>query len=401
MKKDLTVRYGLHMLCYWASLGGLVNFATTFLLEKGFSPAQIGILLAAGNFGSFVTQPVMAARADRVGKQVLPAMLMGSFGVIIACLAAIALFDLPMPLLGGLFLVAYLLFDAVFPLNNSVCVSYNQSGWTLNYGLGRAVGSLSCSLSSLCMGRLIRRFGGDCMIWGVAAMLTLGVMVISGYPKLDRETRSVQQSPTGQGCSIAAFFLRYRWYCCSMVGILLMAAVYMMIDNYYIKILERLGGDSSHVGVALAIATASATPVFVFFDQIRKRISDFWILKIAGLSFLAKATLLLFAPNIPSVYAIQLLQTTSYAFYSSVQLYYAARKVTPADMVKGQAYPTAAYALGAGLGSMLGGWLMQHCGVTALLLAAVAIAAAATAILFATVNKRDKWMEGSAACEDH
>lgn len=400
MKKDLTVRYALHMLCYWASLGGLVNFATTFLLEKGFSPAQIGVLLAAGNFGSFLTQPVMAARADRVGKQVLPAMLMGSFGIIIACLVAIALLDLPGVLLGGLFLVAYLLFDAVFPLNNSVCVSYNQSGWTLNYGLGRAVGSLSCSLSSLCMGQLIRRFGGDCMLWGVAAMLGLGVVVIAGYPKLEAETRTVQTA-SDQSCSIGAFFLRYRWYCCSMVGILLMAAVYMMIDNYYIKILERLGGDSSHVGVALAIATASATPVFVFFDQIRKRLSDFWILKIAGLSFLVKAALLLFAPNIPTVYAIQLLQTTSYAFYSSVQLYYAAQKVAPADMVKGQAYPTAAYALGAGLGSMLGGWLVQHYGVTALLLAAVILAAAASGILFATVNKRDKWMEGSAACENH
>jgi PPP family 3-phenylpropionic acid transporter len=152
----------------------------------------------------------------------------------------------------------------------------------------------------------------------------------------------------------------------------------------------RLGGDSGSVGVALFIATAIEMPVIPFFDTVRKHIRDNLLLKLAGLSFLLKAVLFLIAPSVTSIYAIQLLQATSYSFLSPTQLYYANNKVSQADMVKGQAFITASYTLGCAMGNFIGGQLLQFFSLTVMLFSGVAMAAAGTVILFLSVGKKDR-----------
>jgi len=56
-------------------------------------------------------------------------------------------------------------------------------------------------------------------------------------------------------------------------------------------------------------------------------------------------------------------------------------------MVKGQAFITAAYSLGCAIGNFAGGQLLDAFNVNTLLIAGIMMAAAGTAILFATVDK--------------
>ena len=166
-----------------------------------------------------------------------------------------------------------------------------------------------------------------------------------------------------------------------------------MTENYLIEIVRPLGGDSGSVGVALFIATAIEMVVVVNFDTVRKYISDNMLLKIGGVSFLIKAVLFLMAPNVLSIYLIQLLQATSYSFVSPTQMYYANNKVHMADMVKGQAFITASYPLGCAIGNFTGGQILHIANVRVMLMAGVMMAAVGTFVLFATVNKKDHWLE--------
>ena len=61
-----------------------------------------------------------------------------------------------------------------------------------------------------------------------------------------------------------------------------------------------------------------------------------------------------------------------------------------ADMVKGQAFITAAYSLGCACGNFTGGQLIEFAGVDAMLIAGIVIAALGTAVFFLTVGKKDK-----------
>jgi len=172
--------------------------------------------------------------------------------------------------------------------------------------------------------------------------------------------------------------------------VLLLAMFHAMTENYMIEVVTPLGGDSGSVGIALFVATFVETFVIVFFEKVRARISDNWLLKFAGLSFLLKSVLFLLASNVTAIYWISLLQATSYTFLAPTQMYYANAKIGPADMVKGQAFITASYTLGCAIGNFAGGQLLQWFDVKMMLVAGIVMAAAGTAVLFMTVDKNDR-----------
>lgn len=388
MKKNLTLRYTVQQCAYWAAAAGVVSFATAFLLEQGFAASHIGILLAAGNLLSCAAQPVLASIADRIGGNIVKWFIAGLTALSMACFGVIQLLPLPAGLYGLVYLLGVFTFDAMNPLLNAVSVSYNRIGYRINYGVGRGIGSFAYAVSALVIGKVMVAYGAAWMIWISIGLLVANVATTLGYPSLTES--GVQRQAHSDCCSVPVFFRRYKWYCVSLLGVMLLAMFHAMTENYLIEVVSPLGGDSGTVGVALFVATAIEMVVIVNFDWLRTKISDSWLLKFAGLSFLLKSVLFLMARNVMAIYGIQLLQATSYSFLSPTQLYYADAKVSPADMVKGQAFITAAYTLGCAIGNFTGGQLLSAFNVRILLWAGVAMAAAGTAVFFLTVDKKDK-----------
>lgn len=387
MKKSLTFRYTLHQMTYWAIAAGVVSFATAFLLQKGFAASMVGTLLAAGNLLSCLFQPLLADRADRIGGNVLKWLTVGLTVLSGLCFTAVQLLPLPNVIFGLLYLLGVFFFDAMNPLMNALNVSYTSGGYTINYGFSRGLGSLAYAFSALVIGKIMARFGADWMIWISLALMAANTAMALTYPSVtEGVSREKRQNDC---CSIPVFFRRYKWYCVSLAGVMLLGMFHAMTENYLIEIVTPLGGDSGSVGVALFIATAIEAVVLVYFDRLRSKVSDNWLLKYAGLSFLLKAVLFLFAKNVTTIYFVQLLQATSYTFLSPTQMYYANNKINPADMVKGQAFITASYTLGCAAGNFAGGQLLSALGLQAMLIAGIVMAAAGTAVFFLTVDKND------------
>ena len=387
-KTRLTIRYALHQLAYWAAAAGVMSFATTFLLQRGFPATQVGTIMAIGTILSCLTQPVLAERADRSPRILFP-LIVGLTVFSGVCFACVLLPRLPRALFALLYLLGVWVFDAMMPLMNSVCVRFMALGCPINYGVARAAGALSFAVAALGIGYLMERTGANSMVLLSLMLLGLCAVITLGYPRGDETAAQVQT--TVRSCSVTEFFRRYRWYCASLLGILLLGMFHAMTENYLIAIFERLGGGSSNVGVALFIPTVVEAVVMVYFSHIRRKISDNWLLRWAGVTFLVKSFVFLFAPNIGVIYAAQVLQATSYGFLSPTQMYYADAKVHRSDMVKGQAFITAAYSLGCAMGNFMGGVLVQHCGVVTMLTAGVGMAAAGTVVLFVTVGKKDAY----------
>ena len=272
-------------------------------------------------------------------------------------------------------------------LMNALNVSYMTNGYTINYGLSRGLGSLAYAFAALGIGKVMAKFGADWMIWISLGLLAINAVMSLIYPSL--VTTVKEEKKENDCCSVPVFFLRYKWYCISLLGVLLLGMFHAMTENYLIEIVTPLGGDSGTVGVALFIATAIEAVVLVYLDKIRSRISDNWLLKLAGLSFVLKAVLFLVAGNVMTIYIIQLLQATSYTFLSPIQMYYANNKIRAADMVKGQAFSTAAYTLGCAAGNFAGGQLLTAFDLRTMLLAGIAMAASGTLVFFLTVEKND------------
>lgn len=389
MKKNLTFRYALQQMVHCATYAGAMTFASAYLMAKGFTAAHVGVLLAAGNLLSCAAQPLLAARVDRVGSQVVPRYIAGM--CLVSLLSFMSLLFLP----GGqvpfalMYLVGIFAYDAMTPLTNALCVAWRKAGFEMNYGFGRGMGSFAYSLLALVIGQVIAQWGEDWMVIIVMILMGLDMGVTLSFPKIEKDVKAAAENLC---CSLGVFFRRYKWYCLSLVGVMLLASFHIMVENYLIKVMERLGGDSGHVGVAMFMATAVATVTMVFFDRIRGRAGNSRLLKLAGLFYTLKAVLFLIATSVEMICAAQLLQAVTYAFLSPTQMYYANQRIAPQDMVKGQAFITAAYTLGCALGNFTGGQLVEAWGVQVMLMAGIGIALAGTAILFFTVDHKDQFM---------
>ena len=386
MKKSLTFRYSLHQMAYWAAVAGVVSFASAYLLAKGFTAGQVGVLLAAGNLLSCGAQPLLAARADRCGGVTVFRMTLGLTLVAMVCFALPELLTLPRWAFGLLYLLGVFATDAMIPLMNAISVACNAAGRSVNYGFGRGMGSLAFSAAALAVGGAMSRLGAGWMIWISVALLGINALIVAGYPPVEGLPAERRQTAS---CSLGVFVRRYRWYCVSLAGVTLLAMFHAMTENYLIEVVRPLGGDSGSVGVALFIATWVELPVLLWFDGLHRRLGDVRLLKTAAVCFVAKAVALLLAPSVPAIYAIELLQATTYAFLSPTQLYYANARVGREDMVKGQAFITAAYTLGCAAGNFAGGQLLQFFSVKTMLASGVGMAVTGAVILFATVERRD------------
>ena len=392
--RSFTAQYAVHQSFYWMAYCGLFSFAAAYLLGRGFDTAQVGIILALANLLSCLLQPLAASFADRSDRLSLP-QIIGAF-TLLSALALLALHFAALPpfLFAALYLAAGLLLDATQPLINALSVYYSSRGDRLDFGIGRGLGSMAFAVSSIGIGAAMKRFGGESMVLISLFLLGCCLAVTLLYPRRDApkpERSSASQAAQGQVCTLAEFFRRYKLYCVSLLAVLFLAAFHSMTENYFITLMESLGGDSRHVGVALAVATIVEVPVFVFFTPIRRKVSTAKLLRISALTFLVKAVVLLMARNIFAVYAAELLQATSYGLLIPAGVLYAQQSTAPQDMVKGQALFTAAYALGCSCGNFLGGQLITFGGIRLLLQAGCGLAAVGTAILFASIRGHKKF----------
>lgn len=389
--KNLSVRYGVTHCTYWSAYACASFYAATYLLNRGLPSGVVGILLALAGLLSCLSQPVLASFVDRARKFILTRVLILMSAVCCSCFVLLLAFELPLAVSALLYMVGLWSSDAMIPLLNALSIACNAAGYPVNYGAARGCGSAAAALSSLVMGHLIARLGTAWMLLYIITMRLCCILALAGFPKLRKAdpVRSENQSST----SIPAFFSRYRRYCASLLGIAFLGMFHSMIENYMIAIMEALGGNSSHVGTALFISSSVGAPVMFFFSRVRARIRDNHIMKIAAVSFVVKALGFYLARNIGTIYLLQLLQISTYAFLHPTQVYYAKAKVSATDMVKGQAFITAAYALGCSGGNFAGGQLLAF-GADAILTAGVLMAGMGALILFATVNRYDAAASG-------
>ena len=395
----MTARYGAIQGCYWSVYSCVFSFAAAFLMAKGYSATNAGVLLALSCLLSCVLQPVFASVADRSRRITVLGLMSGTLGVSFLCLVSLLVIPMPRVVYAGVYLLGALLLDMSIPLLNALSVWYTDRGMPINFGVGRSVGSLAFAAASLLLGFVMDGGGPNAMLaTGAGIYLALIVLVLT-FPRLkktaapertDTEPLAPLSETDETPCTVFGFFKRYPWFSVSLFGVMLMSAFHAMTENYLIAVLERVGGDSADLGVALAVATVAETPVFLFFTKFKNRAKTGTWLIIAAAAFVAKSVLLLVLRSVTGVIVNQLWQAVTYGLYIPVSVAYASERIKSVDMVKGQAMLTAFYALGCSIGSFTGGRLIDGYGVPAMLWSGVAFALGSFAVFLLSANKKER-----------
>ena len=387
--RNLTARYSATHFTHWASCTGAVTLATAYLFSRGMSTGTAGILLAVGCLLSCVTQPVLAAIADRSDHSLLRKMLLGMGALCLLCYVIQIVPTLPLGIASVFYIIAIWVADAMAPILNAMSVAYQQSGYSINFGVARGIGTLAHAVCSLAIGNILARFGAAWMFAFAIFFRVIHMIDLLRYPALQK-TASVRKVKVEESCSLGQFFLRYPWYCVSQLAVVLMAMYLSMTENYMITIMESLGGNSSHVGTALFISSTIGAPMIMCYSFLRNRWKDSFLLKMAAVGYLLRAVLVWQAQSIGQMYCIQLLHIVTFALLAPAQVEHAKTRVRLSDMVKGQAITTAAYAMGCAAGSFIGGQLLRL-SVEALLRGGVVMALLGLVIILISAHKTDRY----------
>ena len=389
-KPSLTPLYCLHQAAYFFAMAGISAFAVTYLMNRGFGSAQIGIMLATTNILSCILQPTIGSYVDKTSvaalRKIIPCFLLAA----LASLASIELLQLPQLATGVLYVCGYLTFSITLALFTPLCAHYSRSGYPIDYGAATGTGSLSFSFASLGFGYIIARLGTSAMMWVVMLCIVLQLLLVLRYPKvLPAQTAAHAKAPQQSSLSILAFSRRYRLFMVTMLGVMCLTACHAMAENFLIQIFGRMGGGSEHVGIALFLACITAAPFMLFFERIQGRIGVIILLRLTGVFYVIKALLLVWAPTITSVYLIELLQTVTYAFLQPSLYYLVLARIEHADMAKGQTLASALFSLGMAMGNSLGGIASEHLGLSPMLFIAACIACVGTLLINLTISRSD------------
>ena len=173
--KYWTARYAVINATYFMGFCGVHAYASIFMLERGFTNSQIGILLALANVLSVVIQPVLAGLIDKPGKLTNRRAASFCTALIIVLSLALAFVRQEKIAIFLIFTLIYMIQMAYQPIIIAMNFEYAERGCPINFGLARGLGSVGFAAYSPILGNLLEQRDVSVIHIGDALVLTVGL----------------------------------------------------------------------------------------------------------------------------------------------------------------------------------------------------------------------------------
>ena len=372
-----TPRYALIQGLYWAIYCLMVSFASAFLLDKGFTNGQIGLVLGLSYLFSSFLQPVIGSLFSRPGLRLNHA---------IACtyipVALIALAVLLLPLgrvpLAVLMVAIFTVQSMMQPSINALHQNLETEDDRVNFGLARGVGSVAFALSSFVMGRLLTRFAPSIL---PAFYLAAVVALVAVLLVVRTNTAVGRATVDSRGTSYADILREHPHLALFMGGIACMFLTYSFIDAFLLQIIVSIGGSSANLGTAITLSAMTELPAMILFARFSRKGLGLRLFLVSIWFWMLKDVLTLLAPSPQVLYVVQLLNFASVAVYVPGMMVYMRHILPEGQLLRGVTLAGTATTLGALAATLLGGWLMDAIGVRGALAVVQGFAACGTVLL--------------------
>ncbi|MGM9662850.1 MAG: MFS transporter [Oscillospiraceae bacterium] len=351
---------GVHSF-YWAGYATVWAYIAVLLSHYGFSSTETGLITSLATLFSVALQPVLASFTDRSRRLGPRAMAAALLGLVLALTAA--LLALPArrnAATAVLFILLGLFLACVPPFFNALAIHLMRRGAPVDYGFGRGLGSLCYALMAAGMGVLVERCSPRLTL-PVSFVLMGGSLLVLLLCRLT-DSADTEAEPAREGAVSAAVLLRRRPILLPiMLGCLLFVASRCVYTTYLNTIVERAGAAESVMGVVLAISAAVELPAMSLFVRFRRRFSCETLLCVCAATAAVRLLLYLFFPSVGMLYVNAPLQFFGHGLYPTATVYLVSELVDGANQSKGQGLIYAAgYGLGAAIGSLADGWLLDR-----------------------------------------
>jgi len=397
MNKLLNFEYSCIHGTYWMVYSIVSSFASVFLLARGYSNTEIGMILAVSNVVAVILQPLTADLADRSKK--FSVIGISQIMTIMMMVMMTGLFVLRGKSMGlaVIFVLLIAWHTALQPLFNSLSFKLEESGVHINFGVARSMGSLAYSILTAVLGTLVENYGiGVLPVTGEITMLMLLISLIltrRQYLKakaMNAEKGLIEAKPQEEAVeeiTLLDFIRRHKIFVLINIGVIGVYFSNSVLNNYMMQIVADVGGNSEDMGRVLAVMAFLEIPTMVFFDRLRKHFSCQLMLKVAAVGFTAKIFMCYIASSVAMIFAAHLLQLVSFALFLPAMVHFINEMMSKGEAVKGQALYTMMITVTTIFSSLAGGAILDYSGAKMLTLVATIATAAGAVIIIATVDK--------------
>ncbi len=389
-----TSRYSLIQGSYWACYAVINTYASVYLLFRGFSNTQIGVIISLSSVLSALLQPLVSRVADHLRR--MPLRQFTALLILLQLPAGLLLLllpgHLPQTLLYSLLLI---LIQLVLPLCSALGMACLNHGLTMDFGTARAGGSISFGVFSALCGQLVLWCGEQSLPVAMTVLNLLFFLSVLTFRwrAVEEAPRPVPaEDPSAGATGSRPFLLQYRGMVWVLVGVVCLLISHNVLNTFAIQIITPLGGDSGQMGTMILIQALVELPVmFLFTWMLKKANSRLW-LRLSGIGFFLHAFGTLLSPNVLGIYLSQIFEMPGYAVLTLASIYFVNETVREDQRVQGQAWFAMAMTLGNVLSSFFGGMLLDWGGATILLVFASAAGAVGMLLFWFLLSGKSKTM---------
>lgn len=357
-RKNAQALYTMVQSLFWVTYGLMFAFASVYLQGRGFSNSGIGIVLGCSYAVSTFLQPMIANLFARRNIRTERGMC-GIYAI--AMLLSIVLLLVPLgdPAVALVIVAVFSLESALQPSVDTLARRWTNMGYPVNYGASRGFGSLVYAGMTAGMGMVLQKVSPmmiPAFYLGTMAVTT-AILCLIRVPAFTDEKNEAARVLTWKKLLERPMFMLF------LAGISCLSLGHVVVDNFMLQVMQNVGGNSSHLGIAISIASLVEFPAMLLYNPLSKRFGARKLLVFSAWAWLVKNMVIFFARSPGAVYAAEVLQFCSYGIYIPASIEYISRVFSARDNLKGQSFAGSAYTIGSVIATFLGGMLMDMLGV--------------------------------------
>lgn len=396
MKRMLNASYGALHGVYWMIYGIFFSFASVFLLGRGYSNSEIGIILALGNIMAIVLQPIFSDIADRSKRISLIQIIISSMIVMFASILSINFTREHSVFFTVSYVIVIGLMMMVQPLVNALSFTLQESGYYINFGLSRGIGSLGYAILCPILGVLVGKYGIKVLPYSGMIVVSLVILVLVIIDKAFKKAKKINKIKKYEGkkyyredlkegdithirdegdenlkekeINWGKFIKRHKVFFIVNLGIFGVFFSNQIVNGFMLQIVTNIQGNSSDMSKIFSAIAFLEIPTLIFFDKLRKKFSCKFMLGLSVISFALQISMYFISKNVFMIYLGVLLQPFSFALMLPSVVHLIDELMDKGESVKGQSVYVMTTIVASIVSAMSGGIIIDFFGVKNLLM---------------------------------
>ncbi len=358
MRSNKQIIYSIIEFLFFTISAAMFGFASLFLLNKGFSNGQIGLILALSSVFAIVLQQLVALFIKKSNFNLNRLLVI--LYIIVAILSSVLfIFKLKGISFAIVLICLFFIQKASEPFITALHSGYKE----IQFSISRGFGSLGYSISNFAIGQILAKLASDYLpiIYIVPTVLLVIFLLIFKAPNTNDNQEIKKEDKINLIHDYPHFFL-------FLLGVMFIAVTHNFTELFLLQIISRIGGTSANLGTAAAISAITELPAMILYKKYYKKLGNRNLLMLAGIMWVTKNLLIALAPNIYFVYAAELLQFVSYSIYVPSTERHLSHVIPSSEYLKGQTLISSCLVIGSLVATLLGGFLIDKIGINTTLM---------------------------------